>query len=85
MEPKFTELDHAKVADQLYRLVLISRQFGHARLVGTADDYIHPQSPEMEFVRDAFILSTDEIVEKWFGGDAAAVRLTGAMRHTPVD
>jgi hypothetical protein len=85
MEPRFTELDPATVGDKLFRLVLISRQFGHVRLAGTAEDYIHPQSPEMEFVRDTFTLTTAEIIEKWFGGDAYAVQLTGAMRSTPVD
>jgi len=78
-EAKFVELDLAKVGDKLMRLVIIARQLGHVRLRGTAEDYGHPQSPEMQFVQDTFTLTTPEIIDKWFGGDEETVRLTSAM------
>jgi hypothetical protein len=79
MAPKFMELDRAMVGELIIRLPLMARQFGHEHVQGTLDDYYHPQTLEAEFVHDVFTNSTEEIIDKWFGGDADAVRLTSAF------
>lgn len=81
-DPLFINLDLTRLGDALVRLALTARQLGHARTAHTVQDYWHPcGSLEMEFVRDVFSLNPDDIAERWFGGEANAVRLTNALRE----
>lgn len=76
---RFLDLDLARVGDALVRLVLTARQLGHKHVAGTAQDYCHPSSPEMEFVRDAFLRAPEKIAGLWFGGTENAVRFTSVL------
>jgi len=65
----------------LMRLPAASATMGHANPsatlgYGTAEG----SGPEAEFFRDVFKLSTDELVEKWYGGQGNASRFwTGVV------
>lgn len=82
-EPAFMDLDTAVLGDLLLRLPAVSAMLRHASLKMTLH-YICPEGTgherEVEFIEDILDGSTDEICEKWYGGNkhaaACAVHLT---------
>ena len=80
---RYLDLDLTKLGDALVRFALTARQLGHGRVARTVEDYSHPHpsgdSLELEFVRDVFLTSPEDIATRWFGGSDNAVRLTSAV------
>jgi hypothetical protein len=50
---------------------------GHAKVHGTVRDYLisSEDNIELDFVCDIFTTSTEEIIEKWYGGQEGALTL----------
>jgi hypothetical protein len=79
----FLDLDLASIGDYLVRMVLTSRQLGHAHISGTVGEYSYTGGPpEYEFVRDVFLRSPDEIADIWFGGERNAAQFTRVIRES---
>ncbi|MER2111150.1 MAG: hypothetical protein ABS960_00565 [Solibacillus isronensis] len=78
----FSQLDKEEVYQKLMRVPLISMQLNHKHLKSSMRDYILPSDDDLEgqFVRDLFILETDEIIGKWYGGKEEAARLLFALK-----
>ncbi|AUO14702.1 hypothetical protein [Priestia megaterium] len=74
---KFQELDDYKLAQKLLRMPLASMHGDHAYIKSTLEDYIKPSEDDLEgqFVKDLFVLRTDEIIDKWYGGKWEAMNL----------
>lgn len=66
---RFDSLDLDQVGRSLGGIVCASFHVRHKRVRYTLRDYVRPDTPELEFLRDAFLLSNDELIEKWFNGD----------------
>ena len=75
----FLDLDLAQIGDALVRFALTARQLGHKSIASTVEDYSRPGPPEHNFVRDAFLLTPQEMADRWFGGDENAVRFTSIL------
>ncbi|PAD73892.1 hypothetical protein CHH67_18830 [Paenibacillus campinasensis] len=73
-EIKVKELNLEVLGAMMLKVAPISKQLNHKWPKSTMEAYIDPDSAgEAEFIRDLFQLTTDEIVEKWYGGmDGAA-------------
>lgn len=77
---RYLDLDLTQLGDALVRFALTARQLGHDCVARTVEDYSHPSdSLELEFVRDVFLTSPEDIATRWFGGSDNAVRLTSAI------
>lgn len=73
---KITELDYNKLANALLKTPLVSMKLNHKHLSSSLRDYVSPDAGlEVEYVRDLFTLTTDEIITKWYGGDEKAPEL----------
>ncbi|MEK5069736.1 hypothetical protein [Sporosarcina sp. FSL K6-1508] len=73
----FEKLNKDRIGEMALRLPLASLQANHKRVQYTVKDYISPGENDLEgqFVRDLFVLTTDEIIEKWFDGKDEALNL----------
>jgi hypothetical protein len=69
------ELDPSVVGQLLLRLPLISMQLGHATPRNTRTYLEGAEEPEVRYVIDVLAgTPTEEIIEKWFGGQDEALR-----------
>lgn len=69
------ELNLEVVGAIMLKVAPVSKMANHKWPKSTMRDYIDPNSTgEAEFVRDLFVLTTDEIVEKWYGGIEGAAK-----------
>ncbi|ARA98605.1 MULTISPECIES: hypothetical protein [Anoxybacillaceae] len=66
----YQKLDKEILGERLLRLPLVSHLAHHKRVQYTVRDYTLPGKNDLEgqFVRDLFTLTTEEIIDKWFGG-----------------
>ncbi|MGF9946602.1 hypothetical protein ABEX44_25700 [Priestia megaterium] len=71
---KMQELDYAKLGEKAIRLALASHHANHKKVSSTVKDYVLPSDDHLEavFLRDLFVLNTEEIIEKWFDGEENA-------------
>lgn len=71
---KINDLNPNRLAEVLVRAPLASFHAHHKKIQSTMKDYILPSEDQLEaqFVRDLFVLDTQEIIEKWYGGDESA-------------
>lgn len=73
---KINELDLERLGAMLLRVAPIAKKAHHKWPKSTLRDYFLPEvGGEGEFIRDLFVLSTDEIVEKWYDGEAGAMSI----------
>jgi hypothetical protein len=74
---KIQELDQNRLGQLLSRIPLASMQAHHKKVSSTMRDYILPTEDDLEaqYVRDLFVLTTDEIINKWFDGEESAADL----------
>jgi hypothetical protein len=72
------DLDLTQLGEILRRLPAISRRVGHNSLKATVD-YVATTTPESEFVRDIFTLSSREMIDKWYGGEHNSGRYIAAV------
>lgn len=73
----FQKLDTNKIGEIVLRIPLISYQLHHKRISSTIRDYVFPDDNHLEgqFVRDLFVLTTNELIDKWFDGEEKAAEL----------
>jgi hypothetical protein len=75
-------LDMTALGNEVARLMLISRQLGHASVEHTVTDYLAPHpapTPEAQFARELFTSDPERMAEHWCGSDRNAIALTRAM------
>ena len=74
---KIQSLDEKKLFNILLRTPLVSMHAHHKHIKSTLKDYVMPSEDDLEaqYVKDLFTLETDEIIEKWYGGEEAAATL----------
>lgn len=83
---KMTELDPEKLAGYVLRAPMLSAQMRHETPTGTFRDYIasHVKDSdplELQFVVDLLTKSTEEICDRWFGGELNACKALMASRE----
>jgi hypothetical protein len=61
-------LDPAAVGAALIGVIAASRLLRHHWPGDTARDYLHPQTPEEQFVVDILTEPTDFLIGEWFAG-----------------
>lgn len=74
---KIQEIDYAILGEKVVRLALVSHHANHKKVAYTAKDHVKPNEDQLEatFARDLFVLSTEEIIEKWFDGEENAYEI----------
>lgn len=74
---KIQELDTKRIGELLLRVPLASMHAHHKKISSTMKDYILPSENDLEaqYVRDLFVLNTDEIIDKWYDGEESAADL----------
>ena len=77
-EAAILTLDAEKIGDAVVRLGLVSYALGHESIRGTLNPYLnHPEllSPEGQFIYDLLTRSTQEFIDRWYGGASGAIAL----------
>lgn len=74
---KFQKLDKERLGDSVFGLALASHSANHKKVLHTVRDYLCPGEGDLEgqFVRDLFVLTTEELIDKWFDGEENASQL----------
>ncbi|WP_338465118.1 hypothetical protein [Shouchella rhizosphaerae] len=80
---KIKELDTERLYLILIKLPLVSNHANHSWIKSTLKDYVLPGENQLEaqFVKDIFTLKTEEIIEKWYGGDHSAYDLLSKLTN----
>ncbi|MEK3822105.1 hypothetical protein MKY20_23770 [Cytobacillus sp. FSL W8-0315] len=70
----FSKLDREKIGETVLRLPIVSFHAQHKKVQYTVKDYFLPSEDNLEgqFVRDLFIMNTEELIDKWFDGEENA-------------
>lgn len=76
------DLDPAKLGEIVIRLGAASAMAHHSTVRSTVRDYLSPNCPELEYVRDLFMKKTPEIADRWYGGEFEAVCLATSTLGT---
>ena len=71
------DLDLERIGAVLRMIPAVSARVGHKSARATLG-YGAATTPESEFVRDLYSLTTPEMIEKWYGGYDNAARLAGS-------
>jgi hypothetical protein len=68
---KIRDIDYAVLGEKVVRLALASHHANHKKVSSTVKDYILPSEDQLEacFLKDLFVLNTEDIIEKWFDGE----------------
>jgi hypothetical protein len=72
-EYRAEDLDCERLASLLLTIPMTSNGLRHTSLKSSLD-YMHGDRPELAYIRDFLTLGTQEIIDKWFGGQDTASR-----------
>ncbi|PJI12378.1 hypothetical protein CTV96_09530 [Bacillus altitudinis] len=73
---KIQELDPKKLGEMIMRVPLGSHKLNH-KWMKSVKDYMNPNSDvvESQFIYDLYTLTTEEMIDKWYGGEVSAEEL----------
>jgi hypothetical protein len=75
------DLDGEKLGAIVFKFPLISKYLRHTSLESTLG-YVGDVSLEMEFLRDFLTLPTQDLIDRWYGGDEGALRAMALMQES---